>query len=216
MTSSISVLADVPFAPRACATNNARRNHRLSPPPPAGRISTRHPGRGANVIATLPRLLLLLSFLTIAGCATTRADHTYNAVSLSGKIVLPILGNEDTLWIDDGPMIVTSRNPDISYRAIDKAEIAFAGSKKSAFDFFHAVFENPMKIAEKSLAESLSSHEYRREARNGLVFHSVSDQNETIVYILSPKLDIVVEARIGSSDSKEIVATIVESTHLTK
>lgn len=155
--------------------------------------------------------IILLFFVT--SCSTT--DYETKTISISGAIELPLVTKGERYWIDDGPLFIASRNPLVTYRAIKKQELEFAGTEKPVYEFFESSFSNPEDIVEQSFRNYHSSYELNEKSTSSLNIYSLSKHDDSKAYIASPFLNFGVEVYVKGNTSRIILQKIIDDVNLT-
>jgi hypothetical protein len=163
---------------------------------------------------TFFRFWMLVFLMALTACSTP--SYREKSISISGAIEVPLIGDGDKYWIDNGPFFVSNRDPLITYRVISKQELEFAGSDKPVYEFLKSSFSEPDGIVEESFRGSHEGYEFSKLHRSGLDIYAFSSADESKAYISSSSIDFAVEVYSEGPRSIETIKTITNSAKLTK
>jgi len=169
-------------------------------------------------------LVLAIIFLNVTGCESigSRSENSRVGMTLEsrseivfyGVLSLPFSGNYESIWIEDGPIIITPGESPVAYRVISKDEIEFIGSNKSPYDFFKSSFGGSADEIEKSFIEGLGNVTSKSHHHgNGVEYHLIQIEENTKLYITSSSIDFAVEVSVKNTLS-ELIKNIINKTHL--
>lgn len=173
---------------------------------------------------TMSGLAVLLVMISLIGCASNRAvSVNHNSALLDkedinlvffGALSLPLEIDNQSIWVEKGPIIIAPNKNNIAYRVIDKQELEFIGSIKKPYEFFKSAFDNPSNDIEKLFIEGLGKIENKTYHMNSEVeIYFIEINNSLKIYILSSSLEFVVEIT-SKINSNELKNKIISRTHL--
>jgi len=137
-------------------------------------------------------------------------------VSISGEMELPLSMESNKYWVDDGPLLVISKNPLVTYRVIGRDELNLSGSDKTAYEFMASSFSNPEGVFESSFFNSHKEYELIHKEKDGLVFYILEKENESKAYIAAKSISRCLEVTVIGTDAHLILSDIIDEVRLTK
>ncbi|MCP3673433.1 MAG: hypothetical protein GY829_03025 [Gammaproteobacteria bacterium] len=173
---------------------------------------------------TMSWFAVLLAIIYFTGCASNRNAEVINDTDLLGKedinlvffgvLSLPLEFNNQSIWIENGPIVIAPNKNNIAYRVIDQQELNFIGAVKKPYDFFKSTFDDPSTDIELMFLEGLGRVDNKTYHTDGeLEMYFIEINNSLKIYILSSALDFVVEITSEISSNK-LIKKIISKAHL--
>lgn len=154
----------------------------------------------------------LLAFAFMAnGCLSPQAASPHHDAQLMSE-QLTGLSFEDQLWaplpahtsqlsVHSGPVIIVDEPIRAAYRVIDKQELEFIGTNKSAHEFFSSAFDSPSDPIEQAFVEGLGGTAHKITAPSStLEMFRVDGNAQSKVYVVTKELEFALEVTFPSAE----------------
>jgi len=158
----------------------------------------------------MPNIIKYSIFLL--SCATNANDKV---ISFEGFIEIPSVGESDKYWVTSNSFFMNNKDPLIAFDIMDKDDVQFIGSEKTAYDFLKSAFSNPNGDAENLFRTSFSSYSLEQKSYGEIKAFILSEGEEIKLFILSEKMPFALNVSIIGKDNKVILNKILSNMKLT-
>jgi len=155
-------------------------------------------------------LVLLIFFLS----ACSAVPVSPKVVSISGEIELPLPLESNKYWLDEGPLLVVSKNPLVTYRVIDRDELDLAESEMTAYELITSSFSNPEGIFEESFSNSHKEYDIGYKEMGRMSFFILAKSNEAKAYIVGKSISSAIEIGVIGRDAHSKLLNIIDGVTL--